>query len=66
MSDVDIRGGFRTALQAAESGTAALRGVWPVGIPALMLTQDDALRAALRNIEDGWAALLRVRADFEE
>jgi hypothetical protein len=64
--EIDIHGGYRTALTAAETGTAALREVWPAGIPSLAPTQDVALRAALRNIEDGWAELLRVRSDFED
>lgn len=66
MADIDIPGGYRTALKAAENGTLALRGVWPAGIPSMARTQDHALRSALRNIEDGWAELLRVRADFED
>lgn len=63
---IDIDGSYRTALAAAESGTAALRGAWPAGIPAMVPTQDHAFREALRAIEDGWAALLRVRGEFED
>lgn len=63
---LDIPGSYRTAVQAAESGVTALRDVWPCGIPSLVRTQDEALREALRSIEDGWAALLRVQSEFEE
>lgn len=65
-NDLDIPGSYRTAVKAAECGVTALRGVWPIGIPALGHSQDQALREALRSIEDGWAALLRVAGDFDE
>lgn len=65
-TDLDIPGSYQRALAAAETGTSELRDVWPRGIPALVPTQDSAFREALRHIEDGWAALLRVKAEFEE
>lgn len=66
MAQPDIHAAYQTALTAAEKGTTALRDIWPRGIPQLAQPQDHAMREALRNIEDGWAALLRVAGDFAE
>jgi hypothetical protein len=65
-SPSDIQGSYSAAVQAAERSVAALRDVWPIAIPSLAQPQDAAIREALRSIEDGWAALLRVQADFTD
>lgn len=56
----EIAGAYETARDAAETGTEALRRVWPRQIPAMDPGQSDAFRDALRSLEDGWAALMRV------
>jgi hypothetical protein len=61
-----IHGAYETAVQSAESGTEALRGVWPREIPHLDAGQEGALKDALRCLEDGWAALLRARPSFAD
>lgn len=59
----NIRRAHEEAVEAAERGSHALREVWPAATPQLPARDADALRDALRSMEDGWAALLRVDLD---
>lgn len=53
-------------MRAAEAGAAALRRVWPARAQAMDPAEAEAIRSALRSLEDGWATLAAVRSTDEQ